>query len=256
MNLTNKVFLILLILNSIVFLRELFVSSPKSVRVVEEAGRPVERLVLIGELPETPATIKEEKKKTAKKKASATPEQVAKPRQKAKKQSKGKQTARKKAKSPAGDCYRVGPFQGLVTAHRVGEQLKSTGLNAHIQTKSVIETKGYWLMHPPKDSIESARLALAELRDKGLRDLWLFETGPWKGAISLGVYETRKRAEDAARRFRQKGIEVKVMPMKRYRILHWVYVDRSIPMRLEKELTQKFPGLKIIPQSCRVQSHQ
>ncbi len=69
MNLTNKVFLILLILNSVVFLRELFVSSPKSVRVVEEAGRPVERLVLIGELRETLATTKVEKKKSAKKKS-------------------------------------------------------------------------------------------------------------------------------------------------------------------------------------------
>ena len=110
-------------------------------------------------------------------------------------------------------------------------------------------------MYPPKDSIESSRLALAELQDKGLRDLWLFETGPWKGAISLGVFETRKRAEIAARRLQKKGIEVKVMPMKRYRILHWIHVDRSIPMRLEKELKQKFPGLKIISESCDTRSY-
>ncbi|HHJ39490.1 MAG: hypothetical protein AXA67_09245 [Methylothermaceae bacteria B42] len=252
MNLTNKVFLVLLILNSVVFLRELFVSSPESVRVVGDAGRPVERLVLIEELSEAPApaTAREEKKKPTKKKASASPKTVTKPRKEAQKQLKNKQSPQKKPKVILGGCYRIGPFQGLVTAHRVGEQLKSAGLNAKVKTKSVIETRGYWLMYPPKDSIESSRLALAELQDKGLRDLWLFETGPWKGAISLGVFDTRKRAEIAARRLRKKGIEVKVMPMKRYRILHWIHVDRSIPMRLEKELKQKFPGLKIISESC------
>lgn len=236
----KKLFILLLVLNILLFLKEYFLHSPEAVKVSGDAARPVERLVLFEEAKEGGGVTPKPAAMNTKADSAQAPEQ------------KGATTRSPSLAGNGLDCLRIGPFQDVASAHIVADKLSNAGLGTKLDIQSRIETHRYWLMYPPEDTIEDARFALAKLKDKGLRDLWLFETGPWRGAISLGVFETRQRAEQAANMFKQKGIEVKVMPMQRQQIQHWVHVDRPLPANLRKTLLERYPQIKIQRERCGV----
>lgn len=115
---------------------------------------------------------------------------------------------------PATDphCRLIGPFADGDGARSSQEQLQSRldGLTVVSRTDATVD--GYWVLYPKADNIYAARANRKMLSDKGIRDLWLFDKGELEGAISLGVFKTRDRAEGLQQELRAKNIEVEIQP--------------------------------------------
>ena len=84
-------------------------------------------------------------------------------------------------------------------------------------------TDGWWVLFPKAHDMDTAKSNRKMLLEKGVTDLWLFDKGPYKGAISLGLFKTRVRAEQAQKNSWAKGIITEVVPRQYGRRL-WVRI--------------------------------
>ncbi|WP_022949599.1 hypothetical protein [Methylohalobius crimeensis] len=143
-------------------------------------------------------------------------------------------------------CYRIGPFARTEDADAFVEK---AGVKGRIEAEENASVEGFWLMYPPAETLSAGRRNLERLRTQGLQDLWLFEEGPWKGAISLGMYSQLSRAKTVSDQLRERGIEVTVMPRRKITTTrYWVRMERSLsPQWLEAVPA----GVKAVP--CRSQ---
>ncbi len=126
----------------------------------------------------------------------------------------------------AGRCQCAGPFEDPAAAGNFAAQLHRLGIDVEVETAPATAVEGYWLMYPAAD-MARARRNLRRLQALGLTDLWLFERGPWRGAVSLGLYSEWSRAEAVADRLRAQGIDVAVLPRHRRVTVFWVRLRRE-----------------------------
>ncbi len=131
------------------------------------------------------------------------------------------------APAKAAECCRcVGPFEDPAAAGNFAAQLHRLGIDVAVEAAPATTVAGYWLMYPAAD-MARARQNLRRLQAMGLTDLWLFEQGPWRGAISLGLYSEWSRAGAVAHRLRARGIDVAILPRHRRVAVFWVKMRRE-----------------------------
>ncbi|MCX8050179.1 MAG: SPOR domain-containing protein [Methylohalobius sp.] len=136
-------------------------------------------------------------------------------------------------------CYQIGPFAD----RKAAEEFASRRRERQVEAEPYLQTVGYWIMYPPAKTLEAARRNLERLKAEGWQDLWLFEHGPWQGAISLGMYTDSKRAEGVVKRLKERGIAAKLMPKQKSITRYWVRLGQE-DLEGGKELPV---GLKIVP---------
>jgi len=129
-------------------------------------------------------------------------------------------------------CYRIGPFAERAQIDTFLARLEGTGIGGRIETTTVSLTSGYWIMTPTFASLADAEATVQRLKSKGFQDVWLFDRGPMKGVISLGLYSKKSRAEMVASRFRQQGVVVDVSPKKDSREELWIRFESEPPSDL------------------------
>jgi len=139
-----------------------------------------------------------------------------------------------RAKSEPG-CYWMGPFDNEAEARKAQDALPPELPGSEVQRRVGETTDGFWVLYPKADSVEQARINRQMLQEKGVHDLWLFDKGELQGAISLGLFKTRERAEQAEEHFRSRNIEVEIQPRKvraeaPWLKLHWL----GAPAELER----------------------
>ncbi len=91
-------------------------------------------------------------------------------------------------------CYRVGPWTSRSSIKKVANGLFRKGYTSDSQSKLVDLKTGYMVYLPAAASYADSRKNLRNLRDKGLKDVWIFKKGEERGTISLGRFKERERA--------------------------------------------------------------
>jgi hypothetical protein len=109
-------------------------------------------------------------------------------------------------------CFRLGPYRSAAAARQA-----LAGLNSRIEQGRLVSrydqvADGFWVLYPKAENLDVARINRNMLASKGVRDLWLIDKGEMQGAISLGIFKTRERAEDLQRKFVEQDIQVEVKP--------------------------------------------
>ncbi len=117
-----------------------------------------------------------------------------------------------KPQDEAPDCFQIGPAPTQEEANDLLDLVKSHAAEASIVEKSGDVAEGWWVLFPKAESLETARQNQRMLMEKGVKDAWLFDKGPLKGAISLGLYKTREEAEAARQPFKDKNIVTEITP--------------------------------------------
>lgn len=98
---------------------------------------------------------------------------------------------------------------------RVRDQLKAMAAERVMSFTEVPLNTRHWVIFPPLPSPQSATTKLGELAAAGVQDAFVVKDGPWRNAISLGLYAN---AEATGRRLRElegKGVlgtHVEVLP--------------------------------------------
>jgi len=109
-------------------------------------------------------------------------------------------------------CFRLGPYRSQAAARHALAGLKSQVEEGQVVTRYDDVEDGFWVLYPKAANLDVARANRQMLVEKGVRDLWLIDKGEMQGAISLGIYKTRERAENLQRKFSEQNIEVEVKP--------------------------------------------
>ncbi len=238
----KRLALLLLVINAIFFLWA--ESGRQTEPSVSPNGviAPVERLVLLDELPRPP----EPGLSAPDLQSGPEPSAESGPPVRATGTGAAPETSQEAGEQAGQQCYRIGPFANREAASEFASRQR---VQDQIEAESFFEVKGYWIMYPPAETLAGGRRNLERLQAMGLQDLWLFEQGPWQGAISLGMYAEQSRAEALAKRLRERGLEVKVMPKRQTLTRYWVRLDRAIHAVWREEMPA---GLVAMP--CQVQS--
>ena len=154
-------------------------------------------------------------------------------------------------------CYEMGPVRDKAVADSFVQLLNANAKDVSIATRSGSAPEGWWVLFPKASTLEAARGNRRLLESKGVIDNWLFETGPLRGAISLGFYKTREEAEQLAQQLRDKSVVVKIAPRLVRGDAFWVRFSwEGLPQDLEevvRVLNSQDSALKMpMPSPCKL----
>ena len=107
-------------------------------------------------------------------------------------------------------CGRIGPFDAELPAEKLGAQLNLSEAEIVSETETVNQAD--WVLIPALPSREEGQKVAEKLREAGFDDLWLFNDGPLKNAISLGMFNRIENAENHSKTINEQGFNSEVRP--------------------------------------------
>jgi len=130
-------------------------------------------------------------------------------------------TLRPEVLSPS--CARVGPF----TAHEADTLIAYLPEHLTLYSDIVEEytmADSYYVMIAALPSREEGNRKIQELADAGVKDTWLFRSGEYRNAISLGLFTREASANRHAENIRKKGFPNQVIPRGVRKEGRWLYL--------------------------------
>lgn len=143
-------------------------------------------------------------------------------------------------------CGRIGPFSEEKAAQANRDALVAKGLSADIDRATEQVQKGYWVLIPALPSRAEGQEEVAKLREAGETDIWLFNKGPLKNAISLGLYAGEKNANRRSKQVNKLGFTSEVQPKISESTRYW------LEFRGEQEKMGELDSIKL-PESAAVE---
>lgn len=149
-------------------------------------------------------------------------------------------------------CVEWGPLSDGDKARALA-LLEPLDLTRLISQKKVEVVTNYWVFIPPAANRPAADRRMAELKDLGVKDLLLIETGPQRFAIALGAFQTEAAAQAYLNALVAQGVKTAKLGPRAQAVVQTALVVRDPPapavMRL-KELQAAYPGTDIKVGSC------
>ena len=103
-------------------------------------------------------------------------------------------------------CFEWGSFT-LHDAPRAEKALEPLALGARLAQRRIEETAGWWVFMPPQGSRAAALKKAVELKARDVEDYFIIqEEGPWRWAVSLGVFRTEEAAQARLAALRAQGV--------------------------------------------------
>lgn len=137
--------------------------------------------------------------------------------------------------APQAVCATVGPFDQLDLARLAQQRLAELGKGARIRESGGQIRSGFWVHLPPFASRNAAKQVEAELRERGVRDLFIVTESEQRNAISLGLFTTPDRADQRAAEIGRLGFTPRVSERFRDATVYWVDFRESDDEPLEPE---------------------
>ena len=102
----------------------------------------------------------------------------------------------------------MGNFAERAQAESAADELPPGLALVAIADRELTRVTGYYVLVPAVPDRQEARATEARLKEKGFGDTWRFRSGPLENAISLGLFNRQRNAEQHATRIRAEGFDV------------------------------------------------
>ena len=147
-------------------------------------------------------------------------------------------------------CVEWGSF-ALADVPRAEKALEPLALGARLAQRRADEVAGWWVHIPPQPTRQAAINKAAELRSFGVQDYFIVsEDGPYRWAVSLGVFRTEEAAQAHLALLRNQGVRsARVAARETVVPKVWLQV-KSVDPLLEarlKELTTRVEATELRP---------
>lgn len=155
--------------------------------------------------------------------------------------------------APPAACVEWGAFGGPDVARADGA-LAALALPAEAVQRRVIDIDGYWLHMPVlKTKVEVDR-KLGELKALGVTDFFVVQdAGPWRNAVSLGLFKSEDAANAELERLRQRGVRSAVVTRREKflkQVSFFVREPSAATIARITELQRDFPAVELKAVSC------
>ena len=155
--------------------------------------------------------------------------------------------------SPAESCGVFGPVEDEALSQAIANILENKDMEVSIRIDTEERVQGYWVMIPPLNTRREAVEVVRRLEAEGVTDVMRFFKGEMRNAISLGMYNRRRNAENRRRSIASKGFAAEVRARTRETQL------RSIDYRAKgesagqviRDIRIQYPELGHREQPCR-----
>lgn len=141
------------------------------------------------------------------------------------------------------ECMRVGPFGSAGAADAVASRLRSLGYVPDKQSGSGQISAGFWVYLPPYPSHSAAEDAAAQLKAKGVEDLFIVGGSDNPNAVSLGLFSTLERAQNRAAAIRKLGFDPTVTERYRDGTVYWLRYREPEDKTLDIDSLGVMPGV-------------
>jgi len=149
-------------------------------------------------------------------------------------------------------CLEWGEFSGA-DLKLASIALLALRLGNKLDKRQVEQLIGYWVYIPPLDSKAAVSQKIEQLKTRGIEEYFIVqETGPWRNAISLGVFKTREAALNFLNVLRTKDVRTAQVGERAGRQKATIFILNGVGSATEaklKSLQKDFPGseLKSVP---------
>lgn len=117
-----------------------------------------------------------------------------------------------KINSDARYCGRVDGLTDEKLVDSIEKKLTDAGLDVQRRQENQQVWRGLFVMIPALPDLEAGKKKVAELKEAGIKDMWLFRKGENANAISLGLFGNKVNADRRAEMVRKAGFTVEVRP--------------------------------------------
>ena len=133
------------------------------------------------------------------------------------------------AREDALSCTSVGPFADLGQASQAQATLRTMGFQPRQRVEQGELWTGYWVSVRDFGSRDAAEVALKNLNDNGITDVYLMPGSEPANVLSLGVFSDYQRAQRRADEVRSIGLTPQISDRKRAGSVFWIDVDLKEP---------------------------
>lgn len=132
--------------------------------------------------------------------------------------------------------------------------LEALALGERLSASELSVTVRWWVYMPPQNSRANMEKKAEELRDLGITEYYpVTDVGPWRYAISLGIFRSEAGANAFLEQMRGKGVRSALVGEREQRAIHSVLTIRQPqPNEAAKlaELSGDFPGTELRSVEC------
>jgi len=150
-------------------------------------------------------------------------------------------------------CVEWGNFSGPGVA-RAEAALVQLELAAGQVERVLIDAGGYWVHIPPLKTKGEADRKVRELIDLGVTEFFVVQdAGPWRNAISLGIFRTEEGAQTFLAGLRKRGVRSAIVARRENFLKQVAFYLREPHESAVAQLTviqQEFPGTEIKAGPC------
>lgn len=155
--------------------------------------------------------------------------------------------------APPAACVEWGAFGGPDVARADGA-LAALALPAESLQRRVADIDGYWVHMPVMKTKAEVDRKLGELKALGIAEVYVVqETGPWRNAVSLGLFKSEDAANAELERLRQRGVR-SAMVTRREKFLkqvsYFVREPSAATIARITELQRDFPTAELKAVGC------
>lgn len=153
-------------------------------------------------------------------------------------------------------CYTLGPFNtGSELLKTVIDQLGELGQLEGQRESEERELRGYRVYIPALPTREQAIAVAKQLAEKGVKDYYVSLEENYKNAVPLGVFRSKKSAQQRQRNMLALGFDVRMDPIFRKRKIIWLdySLRRGIAQAAESALlaSLKSNGIERLSRKCQ-----
>jgi RND family efflux transporter MFP subunit len=154
-----------------------------------------------------------------------------------------------------GVCQTVGPIEDKFRANKVKAALMSHADRIAIREKTQSKPEGFIIVSLRHESTREAAALAARMREAGLTDVFVFGHGPYKGRVSLGLYNSRSWAENRLKTIASAGFDAEIMARSRDVTRYWVDLEGGTPVGVDQlnlpfETRELLTNLNVAPAPC------
>ena len=151
-------------------------------------------------------------------------------------------------------CYSLGPFTRRENYDAAREQMLKHGINIFGRVSSDSVRSGYWVMLPASLSRNQALVEIQKLKEKGIEDYFLIDTGEMKNGVSLGVFSKPRLAKRRQEAVKQQGFRPIIKKIAIPNRVYWLEWPRRAKHQPDKALLEslraKFEGIGQTEKQC------
>lgn len=145
-------------------------------------------------------------------------------------------------------CTEWGAF-AATDATRASEALAPLALGARLSQRQVDESASWWVYYPPRANRQDAQKKAEELKRLGIDEYFILQDeGPFRFALSLGVFKTEAAANSRLEALRAKGVKTAQVGKRETALQKtWFQVrpsEEALAAKL-REIAQGFPGSEV-----------